>query len=599
MPKRFYHYLKPNANSETIHNAIFVDVETDDFERPDGVTEKRLRFGWAAFVKRNGRGQWCKPKWKRFTNHEEFWLWAVSLCHKKRRTWMWCHNSNFDYPALDALNWPEDSGWEVLNMVVEAPPTIIKYRMDSRTLILCDTLNIWRMSLTEMGEMVGLKKLKMPKEWKDDASDDAYCQRDVGIIMKGICDWCDFLKKEDMGGFVPTIAGQAMRTYRHKFMDYPILIDANQDALKLGRNCYKGGRCECGFIGHVREPVYSLDVNSMYPFVMATQEFPSKLLRFTEFISVRGLSDLLRNYCICAKVRLNTDEPFTWVLRDGKLCFPVGDFDAYLTTPELSYALERGYIRNIYIAAIYERRPLFHRFALDLYEHKEQASRDGRLIDKEHWKLVLNSFYGKWGQNGKHWHRINWRPHPTDDVAAYFNWQTREKTYFRYWGRHVFSRTDEAESRESHPAIAAHITGHARMILWAMIREIMPENYLYCDTDGILTTKAGFDKLYHRIDDHRLGGLKHIGTFDDCRIYGAKDYVLNGERTLKGIRYDAEKLNETTFQQIHWYGLAGLARAGSLNMPLTRMVTKTLRRDYTKGIVGADGFVTPFHLGDS
>lgn len=593
MPKRFWHFLKPNHSSETIHNAIFVDVETRDFVRDDGLTEKRLWFGWAAFIKRNGRGPWCKPVWKRFTDHEEFWLWAVSCCHKKRRTWVWCHNSNFDYPSLHAFTWPEQAGWQLLNMIAEAPPTIIKYRMDQRTMILCDTLNIWRMSEAKLGEKIGLAKLEMPAQ--DASSDiwDTYCRRDVEVIMRAITDWTDFLQVHDMGGFVPTIAGQAMRTYRHKYMDYPILIDGHVDALKLARNCYKGGRCECGYIGKVPQPVHVLDVNSMYPYVMAIEQFPSNLLRYTPYVTVRDLPQLLQKYCICAKVALETDEPFAPVVLEHKLCFPIGKFDSHLSTPELIYAIERGYIRNVYAAAIYERAPLFNRFATDLYREKQQAFLDGRLADMEHWKLLLNSFYGKWGQSGKHFRLVKERPDPIEDIAVVLGPKSDEKTYYRYWGDKVFARTDEAESRESHPAIAAHVTAHARMILWALIRQLAPEDYFYCDTDAIFTSEAGLKQFNHRIDDSRLGFLKRVGTYDDVRIYGAKDYVLDGKRKIKGIRDKAEHLNETVFQQIRWYGLAGLARLDSLDMPLTSIVTKTLRRAYTKGRVLANGFVKP------
>lgn len=596
MYRGHYHYLKPNAISETIHNAIFVDCETDDYVRDDGITEKRLRFGWACFVKRNGRGAWCKPVWKRFTHPEEFWLWATCCCHRKRKTWMWCHNSKFDYPCLRVFTYLKECGWKCLSMCVEAPPTIIKFKLQQRTLVLCDTMNIWRMSLKKMGEMIGLEKLTMPREWHDDASDDAYCQRDVMIMVKAIQDWCDFLQNEDMGGFVPTIAAQAMRTFRHKYMDHKILIDDHEDALKLCRNAYKGGRVEAGFIGRLAQPVYHLDVNSMYPYVMAVNDFPTRLIAYNHFVSVRGLQALLRDYCVVAMVTLNTDEPFAPLLHEHKLIFPVGKFDTYLSSPELSYALDRGYIRHVYVAAIYERGPIFKRFCTDLYQKKQEASLENRAIDREHWKLILNSFSGKWGQNGRHYELSDDWPGIGKHITIVYNVKTGEKTYIRRFGEYVLTRTDKGESRLSHPAIAAHITGHARMVVWALIREMSAENHLYCDTDGFLTTQAGFDRLHHRIDDTALGKLKHLATYHDVWINGAKDYVLDGKRVLKGIRDDANETDVGIFEQVKWYGLAGLARAGSLDMPLTSVISKTLRRTYTKGVVGPTGFVTPLHF---
>jgi hypothetical protein len=595
MSRRFYHYLRPNAKCETMQRAIFVDCETDDYERPDGITEKRLRFGWACFTERTGRQEWTKPHWKKFTHYEDFWLWMTQYSRPHKKMWVWCHNSNFDYPALHVFSHPKELGWETKQLLIEAPPTLIKLRRGKETIMLADTLNIWRMPLKKLGKKVGLEKLKMPKAWTDDASDDAYCQRDVMIMVTAMQDWCDFLQREDMGNFRPTIAGQAMGTYLHKYYDTPILIDAHEDALKLARNCYKGGRVEAGFIGHLTQPVYHLDVNSMYPYVMAENEFPTKLVAYKEYVSPRGLGELVKRFAVCAKVLLETDEPFAPLLHDDKLLFPVGQFDAHLSTPEIEYALERGYIREVYCAACYERAPIFRRFSLDLYQKKEEATREGRMLDADHWKLLINSFYGKWGQNGRHYSLTTDRLHPTKKIVVAWNVQTRKKTYYRYFGDFVLARTDDSESGSSHPAIAAHVTAHARMILWALIRQLAPQDYFYCDTDAVFTSQTGFNKLYDREKQYAIGGLKHVATYNDVRINGAKDYVVDGTRKLKGVRYDANELDEGIFEQVHWYGLTGLARAGSLDMPLTRRVTKTLRRAYAKGIVGPDGFVTPLH----
>jgi DNA polymerase elongation subunit (family B) len=451
------------------------------------------------------------------------------------------------------------------------------------------------MSLKELGKRVGLEKLEMPREWKDDQTDDAYCQRDVMIMVKALSDWCDFLQREDMGGFQPTIAGQAMRTYRHRYLDYPILIDANEDALKVARNAYKGGRVECGFIGHLTQPVHNLDVNSMYPSVMISHEFPTKLVHYTHFISVRGLRRLLEDHCVCALVTLNTEEPFAPILFKHKLAFPVGKFDAYLSSPELIYALDRDFIVNVHAAAIYERAPIFKRWVRDLYQKKEKASLRGDTIERDHWKLFLNSLYGKFGQNGRHYWLYEDVPRPKYPTRIYVNLETNERTYFRYFGDYILARTDQPESSHSHPAIAAHITAHARMVLYALIRELTPEHYFYCDTDAVYTSDTGLKRLDHRIDDSRLGFLKRVATYQDVWIYGAKDLIRDGERLLKGIRDDADQLNETTFNQIRWFRLAGLARTGSLDMPLTARITKTLRRTYSKGVVLPSGFVRPLH----
>ncbi|HEX8799680.1 MAG TPA: DNA polymerase [Terriglobales bacterium] len=616
--KRKYHYLKGNDNNETVRRLILVDTETDEVELEKGYKGHRLRFGWASFTRRNNKGAWTKPSWKRFTDLADFWLWAMSHTSPKEKTWMWCHNGGFDYPVLDAFCHLPDLGWNLESAIIDAPPLIVKYSMDrycdpqckpkvhtgacvkrrkkAKTLVLCDTLNIWRMSLKDLGKKVGLEKLSRPEEWGVTENDDFYCRRDVEIILRSVTGWCDFLRDKDLGGFCPTIAAQAMRSYRHRWMSTRILIDANDSACSLARASYHGGRCECGQIGSFDGDFYLLDVNSMYPYVMSYAEMPVKLVGYSRSTSVYGLRSLLKKYCLCAKVRLNTHIPAFAIVHQNKLCFPVGRFDAHLSTPELQYALDHGFIEDVYECASYDKAVAFGSFAKDLYRYKEEASRVGNVIEARHFKLLLNSFYGKWGQNGRKWQEVGRCDKREFRRALDINAQSGKKTHRRYFGGLIFELAEEGESSHSHPAIAAHICAHARMILWALIEKVPPSEYFYCDTDSLLVSAAGLDKLTDRLDEHSLGGLKIVKRLKHILINGCKDYILDGEQTLKGIRPSAVKIGDKSYRQLKWVGMRGLLRQNSLNMPRTILIDKTLRGTYNKGVVGPDGLVTPLHL---
>lgn len=594
--KRLWHYVRDNANSETLYRCIFVDTETDNVVLGKGKSGHKLRFGWACYTGRNETGKWTKPQWKRFTDFTDFWLWAVSFTRPKSKTWIWCLNAAFDYPVLHAFTHLPDIGWKIESAILDSPPTIVRYSLGKHSLVLCDTLNIWLMSAYELGEKCGLPKLDMPEKFGDQEVDDAYCIRDVEIIRKSVCDWSDFLRDNDLGGFAPTIAAQSMRTFRHRYLADRILIENNDLSLGLARNCYHGGRVEAGYIGELKQPVHSLDVNSMYPYVMSYAEMPLRLVGCSRYVQPYQLAQLLQRYCLCAHVRVNTKEPFAAIVREGKLTFPIGRFDAYLCTPEIRYAQEAGCIEEVYLCATYEKGEPFRRFALDLYGHKERAAREGRKFEADHWKKLLNSFYGKWGQSGRKWVQTgvcdvnDFWCRPTIDA------QTLKKSLVRHFGGITFERADDGESSESHPAIAAHITAEARMVLWALIRQLAPQDYFYCDTDGLLVSDNGLETLRDSIDQHALGKIKHVKTYEKVRIYGCKDYVLDGEERIKGVSKKADRLDNGSYRQLRWASLRGLLREASLDMPLTTVVDKTLRRTYTKGTVLPSGFVVPLHL---
>lgn len=596
---RIWKYLRANEQTQTPRHLIFVDTETDDVPLSKGRTGFKLRFGWACYTRPSKTGGWTAPEWKRFTDKDDFWLWVMHHCKTKQKLWIWCHNSNFDYPVLDGFATLSELGWEVKSAIIDGPPTIVRYRKGNMTLVMCDTLNIWRMPLAKLGKKVGIEKMEMPAKWGDLAEDDAYCQRDVMIIMHALTGWIDLLKREDLGGFRPTIAAQSMQVFRHRYMHDRILIDAHEEALKIARAAYHGGRCECAYIGELKQPVHYVDINSMYPYVMSYAELPLRLIHKMRVETVGRLSKLLQEFCLCTRVRLKTDDAFAPLVMDGKLCFPTGEFCTWLSTPEIEYALKIGAIEEVYEVACYEKGVPFREFALDLYSRKESAVREGNTVEAEHWKLLLNSFSGKWGQSGKHWVKIGICNPRRYEVWPDIHMQTGEKTRTRYFGGVVSQMCNDAESLESHPAIIAHITAHARMILHALIKQIPPGDYFYCDTDGLLVGDKGLDVLRDRLDDFKLGGIKHVESYSHVFVYGCKDLVKDGKRTLKGIRDNAECVDERTYRQVKWVGLKRLAALHSLDMPFTVPVLKTLSRTYTKGTVLPSGFVAPLHLGGS
>jgi hypothetical protein len=208
----------------------------------------------------------------------------------------------------------------------------------------------------------------------------------------------------------------------------------------------------------------------------------------------------------------------------------------------------------------------------------------------------LNSFSGKWGQNGIKWTTTD----TTDDMSIGFyrsvnTWNDEIINYRRFNG--LIQRRDTLrESYQSHPAIAAHITAHGRMVLWALMRKVTPEHYFYCDTDSLMVSLQGFERVKDSVNDVLLGALKVQQQIGNAVLYGAKDYVCDGVRTIKGIREKAVQLELNRFRQERWIGFKSALRKKWLDAPRTLPVVKTLRRVYDKGTVLADGRVLPFHL---
>jgi len=450
------------------------------------------------------------------------------------------------------------------------------------------------MSLAELGKKVGLEKLKTPETFTGLESDDEYCRRDVEIISRAVTGWAEWLIDCDLGSFQLTAASQAINTFRHRFMRDRILIDADLDALRVARDSYHGARCEAGRIGHYNGDFVLLDVNSMYPHVMHDYEFPLRLRGFKRNIRVEDLLQLLDEYCICSHCRVKVEKPFLAVRHEDKLVFPIGEFDCYLTTPDLQYLKEHGGIKRVYECSIYEQGTPFVEYVDYFYGRRLDALRAGQVTESNHFKLLLNSFYGKWGQNGQKYVKAGTCDPGIFHSLPVYNYQTGRVHRTRFMAGVITHLINDGESRESHPAIAAHVTAYARMIMWTLIRQIPLEHYFYCDTDSILISAECVKLFQDRLDQVRLGSLKKVGQYSDITIYGCKDLVLDGKVTLKGVRKTAQQIDEHTYSQERWSTLVGQLSRGDKGGPTTVRYEKHLKRVYDKGIVGLDGIVRPY-----
>lgn len=592
------HFIRHNKVTEMPQQAIWFDTESKT-RRVSGVKEvHELTFGWACFRQRRGGGQWGKPQWLRFERASEFWDFVEEKQRVKTKTYIFCHNTSFDIPLLDGIRELAERGFKLLMAVIDAPPTILRYRRKGSTAVVLDTLNIFRMPLAVLGKQIGLEKHEDVDLDGNMIFDDKRCKRDVEIIMQACVTWWDFIKENDLGGFANTLAGQSMRAFRHRFMHHKILIDDNEDATAISRAAYYGGRTECFRLGNIKHQTWLFDVNSMYPAVMRGNLYPTVLVGHDLNPSIKDLEQWLLKYCCCADITLETTSPAYPVRRGSKLIFPTGTFRTVLATPELSRLLSLGAIKKVHAVAIYQRREIFTDFVDFFYAERQRAQAEGRTVDSLLYKILMNSLYGKFGQRGLIWEREK----DTDDLTARsweeYDLDTMTTTRYRQLGGLVQRQETESESKDSHPAIAAHVTAYARLLLWDMINTAGRENVYYVDTDSLLVNAMGKKRLHGICDAQRLGSLKEEATFKDAEIWGPKDYRFGEKRKTKGVKKSAVWTDKNAVTQQHWSTLKAHIRGGGTEPPSTHTVRKELKRQYNKGTVLKNGQVVPFELSE-
>ena len=617
------HYIKTQQTTTAPTRFIFVDTEGCDGEGipidPDAHIggNQYLWFGCAEYVeidpRRNDRTERCY-----FRKADEFWDWVESLCAAKHTIWIVAHNWNYDACLLSPETELLGRGWECTQYINGKPPVIIRWRKGQHTLKIIDSLNYFATSLAQLGKGIGEYKLDSTALLNGLEAAIAYCWQDVNVVKTAILTFRRFVIEHDLGAMQHTLAGQAMSSYRRRFMAHQILVHDDDLALTLEREAYHGGRTESFYSGAVRQPLWKLDINSMYPSNMVTESYSARLV--SAYIGYHKESfeyALSQNYGVVARCLIQTDEECYGVVVDGKgkplpcpntegikpakLIFPIGEFWATLSTPEIRYGLAHGHIKTIESWAQYERDPIFVEFVRYFYARRLEYRQSGNSAFDHMSKIMLNSLYGKFGQTGIRWEATkDWYCDSTIETAH--ETDDGEIIHLRSRLGQTQIKAKNQESRDSCPMIAAEITAYSRMQLWRYILIAGKQNVYYVDTDSLVVNKQGLDNLAPYIDANTLGMLKIEKTCEMGMFFAPKHYTLDDEWKIKGVSRRAIlssniATRQTVAQQAQFRSYDVNLRDKLSGACVVREITKTISGRNSKRVVAHPGWTKPIILG--
>jgi DNA polymerase type B, organellar and viral len=489
---------------------------------------------------------------------DDLFSWVRRTGANDRSTWVFSHNLGYGCTLLglwDRLGLP---GMDYVFGVLEDPPTILLTRSGRRLTRWVDTLNYWRVPLREVRGAVAEKDLDQPAPGAPDSDHHFVCRRRNRVVEDLVCRMIQILEETQLCGLQSTAASTAWAAYRRSYMTSGIFIHGNKDAIGLERSSLAGGRPQVWKTGCVNQPTCALDVNSLYPHVMASEPQPCKLVSFQYETTVQELHQALQGYHVVAEVLLFAEpsgrdpiSPLRVPSHGGRPIF-------YLGGRELSRAVHDYGVAAVGWMVRYERADLFSHWVRDLYPKKVAAREKNDFAECLFWKMLLNGLPGKFAQKKRGWLDDNSIPCP--DYWGYF-WSGDLRSGSRQRCRAiagVAQRLSEGgEVRNSFPALTASICGSARCELREHVQGAGETQVWYTDTDCLHTSLEGFERLQSKGSLHptRIGLLKELARGEDSYYWGPKHYRVGDYWVSNVIQADAEEVTRGVYLQSSKQGL--------------------------------------------
>lgn len=586
--------LTPALGTEIPSNWLFLDTETN-IRGNEEIEIHTFRLGWTCLWQRKIADAHKRYEWTYFDDADKFNEYIHKQAASLGKLVIVGHNIYFDLQVSGFFDYFTKAGWELSFLYDRGKTFILKCRLGKRYLLAMSTTNWFDCSLRDLGEMVKLVKMEVDFQKVSDEDLKFYCRRDVEILVKAMRYYIDFIKKHRLGKFSFSKSSQSFNAYRHRFLTNPIRIHRDKDSIALERAAYMGGRTECFFIGQVPgEDFVTLDVNSMYPFIMQKYEYPWKLTEYVENQPVNRFRQTVKKYAVIAEIEVDTPEPVFAVRYNDKIVFPVGQFTCHVCTNGLKYALDMGYVKAVKRAAIYRKADLFGDFIGGLHPLRMSYKKSGNTIMEALCKYMENSLYGKWGQKNQLEKRLPGSPDHDYYREEILDMMTNTLITKTWLMNQLVIKYGEEEGKNSFVAIAAHITENARLLLWNIIRSVGPERVLYCDTDSIKIRKSDLHLVKWPVDPSTLGALKIENESKELFIGGAKYYYTEKDKHIKGIPDDAVEVKPGVFEFMSWPKMTYHLRQGIITGYHRLPVRRRINLNYDKGEVQPDGRVIPF-----
>lgn len=544
-----------------------IDIETFKWNPQNEVYEPILNsqeFSLGAILLENNKIEF-------FTNSDDMYNYIIDLGtklkSKKSKLTVYGHNTGYDWYGI-AKNHLFDNK--------------IKYYTQSPFLaclnehnMISDTMTFFKMSLKELGEIIGLPKLEMPQSFKSIDEIKQYLTRDVEITLKAI----QHLKHTlEQLGYKPKkllTAGQVAMTcflthckkvgtfytFMHIGEDNrPSIYKSNYDD-KL-RLAYRGGdnsAYETGTFSNVS----LIDINALYAYIMCNMQFPalntekfikgSEIKCNDEWINKLGI---IKCEATCPKINTYPCLP----IRYNKLImFPqTGTLKATWTIPEIKYAIEKGYsINKIEYIITYEIGINPFKSFLEPLHELEKTTED--KLTKVTCKLLRNNLSGKFAQKRENSEKLLIK---RDELPFYLalGYSPVAEMQTQYL---IERSTGKYEAYYTNPLISALITAGARLYLNKFKHYFNKENLLYCDTDSIMFTGQIPKEI---VLSKNMGDWKLVNKESNATILGEKRYTIGETKKFSGIHL--KNVTPETFtlkQPIKQLNQIGIGRALKIN----------------------------------
>lgn len=592
---RQWHNIRKNEVTRIPRRHIFLDTEAR-IERTESGHVQTWRLGCAEFasIRKNGT---ASLRAQDYATPEAFWDDVSAFCSREGRTVLWAHNLGYDVRTSGLFRILPNLGWRLVAHNITSRSTWLEWRRERSTLVMVDSVSIWNTTLAKVGVWFGLGKTQLALDTEDDGLWLDRCRRDVEILRTSILAYLDWLKTEDMGNWQITGAGQSWAVFRHKFMTFKLTVHDDEGALHAERRAMWAGRCEAYWKGEINaQTVHEWDFSNAYATIARDHPVPVRLLGpMPEDYDWR---QLLRSQAstFLARCRVKTSLPVVPAEREGRILWPIGEFETTLWAPEITAILDAGGTVDIQYAWIYRTRPALKEWGewilSELNKPDDVVPAWQKAVLKHHSRALI----GRMAMTYREWEPFGESPESHVRASKFYDMDTDKECDMIQVGHSVWVDNGRVEWTQSMPMVTGYIQSIARVKLWNVMQALPERVLLYVDTDSLIVTRNHLDTVDQVARSDVGRGLRLKRSWDGFAIYGPRQITTGQQVRVSGVPRGASHVARGEYVGEVWDSLATSLRRGNTDRIVTRNRSWHITGIDHRRVGDAPGWTEPIHM---
>ena len=552
---RIAHYVVRNEVTRQPGRHVFVAVAVKT-DRIVGGYVQRWRMAGAQYRHTTSKGSTIRSE-ALYSTEVALWDDVQSFCRRGSRTVVWAHNAGYMVRISRCLDILTQAGWELESHNISNRGTWMQWRRNGVSLVIVDTISIWPMDLDSVASQFGLSKLDGGGDVEDTQRWEAKVRRDLLILTTATWSYLCWLKECDMGNWQMTAPAQAWAVFRHKFLRHKLLVHDYEDALQAERRAMWTGRCEAWMHGNMYgQIIHEWDISQCYPRVAERTSVPTRIIcpmpDGFDWKSLRGN----KSTALLAQCTVRTELPVVPTSYEGRILWPIGEFDTTLWDTEIFAALDAGAEVTVHSGWVYRKAPALRDWARWIIETSTSKDDDTPAWLKGIIKRWGPQMIGRLAMRYRRWEEYATAPESTVMRGVMHDTDKGTTHEMMQAGRTLWVDDGLTEWSQSMPSIAGYIQATARVWLWDIISRMPPQALLYCDTDSVLTTDEDHSAMQQIAQALPHMGLRLKTAWRGIQIRGPRHLITGPKIRISGIPSGAVKRLDDTYVGEVWEGTA-------------------------------------------